>query len=232
MGGCIDLNLFTKTGPLAADEEEDSYGEVLLWKEAEDLRANGEGSAYRVVEDGAASGGKYLQTVNNITGAAPSDKANTLILHFDVQTADTYYIYARVNCPSWDDDSYWLKLDGSLGGDFENGLCTNGSWEWKKFYSGYLQTGSHYLTIAGREDGGCLDKFCITTNPEPPIGMGGSSSSTTTAVSSAGSHRLTAIADCYSLSGVRLVSPHSGPCIEVQRSDDGAILSRKIIVRP
>ena len=56
MGGCIDLDLFTKTDALAADDEEDeAYGEAL-WIEAED------------------------------------------------------YIYARVLCPTWDDDSYWVGV--------------------------------------------------------------------------------------------------------------------------
>lgn len=229
MGGCIDLNLFTKTDPLAADEEENSYGEALLWKEAEDLRTNGEGTAYNVVEDGAASGGKYLLTVNNIVTAAPTDKANTLVLHFEVPSDNTYYIYARVNCPTWDDDSFWVKLDGPLDANFANGLCTNGSWEWKELFNGFMQTGSHYLTIAGREDGSCLDKFCVTANPEPPIGMGGSSS--TTAVTTA-TDSPAVVTDRFTLSGMRLTSPNRGAYVEVQRSEDGTVISRKIIARP
>ena len=54
------------------------------------MRTNGEGTAYNVVEDGAASGGKYLLTVNNIVTAAPTDKANTLVLHFEVPSDNTY----------------------------------------------------------------------------------------------------------------------------------------------
>ena len=227
MGGCIDLNLFTKTGPLAADDEEESYGEVLLWKEAEDLRTNVIGKAFQLVEDAAASGGKYLKTVTQTSKEAPADSSYMLVLRFNVRTADTYYVYGRVNCPTWDDDSYWIGYDGPMK-DFANGLQTGGSWDWKLLYSGHMTAGSHWLTIGGREDGACIDKLCVTSDPEPPTGMGG----TTTAVRAAAFRSCSdGTTDLYSLSGIRLTAQHKGPCVEVRRSDDGIVLSRKIIVR-
>ena len=229
MGGCIDLSLFTKTDPLAADDEEDAYGEVLLWQEAEDLRTETVGTAFRVVSDAAASGGKYLLTVNNIPNSAPADDANKLVVRFNVPTANTYYIYARVNCPTWDDDSYWIGLDGPMN-DFANGLCTNGSWDWKQLYSGYMQAGNHQLNIGGREDGACIDKLCVTADPEPPTGMGG----TTTSVKASAlhSHSTGTVDAYYSLSGTRLTAQSAGPRIEVRRFDDGTVVSRKIMVLP
>lgn len=225
MGGCIDLSLFTKTDPLAADDEEVEYGEVLLWKEAEDLRTETVGKNLRLANDDAASGGKYLETVKNITTAAPSDSANILVLRFNVMTANTYYIYARVNCPTWDDDSYWIGFDSQMN-DFVNSLQTGGSWDWKLLYSGFMQTGSHQLNIAGREDGACIDKFCITADPEPPTGKGG----TSTAIKAILNNSQSAGAvDTYSLSGIRLTAQNAGPYIEVRRSDDGAVVSRKVI---
>ena len=229
MGGCIDLSLFTKTDPLAADDEEDAYGEVLLWQEAEDLRTETVGTAFRVVSDAAASGGKYLLTVNNIPNSAPADDANKLVVRFNVPTANTYYIYARVNCPTWDDDSYWIGLDGPMS-DFANGLCTNGSWDWKQLYSGYMQAGNHQLNIGGREDGACIDKPCVTADPEPPTGMGG----TTTSVKAPAlhSHSAGTVDAYYSLSGTRLTAQSAGPRIEVRRFEDGTVVSRKIMVLP
>jgi lysophospholipase L1-like esterase len=229
MGGCIDLNLFTKTDPLAADDEEDSYGGVLLWKEAEDLRTASVGTGFALMEDAAASGGRYLKTVNNIVNAAPADSANMLALRFTVTTADTYYIYARVNCPTWDDDSYWTGLDGSMNG-FANGLQTGGAWDWKELWNGRLKAGSHQLTIGGREDGACIDKLCVAANAIPPTGMGGSP-----ATAGIASPRLLGQAttvDAYSLGGVRQRPHRAGPYIEVRRSDDGQVVSRKIVVRP
>ena len=40
----------------------------------------------------------------------------------------------------------------------------------------------------------------------------------------------TGAVDTFSLSGMRLTAQYTGPRIEVRRSDDGAVLSRKIIV--
>ena len=57
MGGCVDLSLFTKTDPLAADDEIEDYGEVLLWQEAEDLRTDAIGRLFRLEENESASGG-------------------------------------------------------------------------------------------------------------------------------------------------------------------------------
>ena len=224
MGNCIDLSLFTKTDPLAADDEEDNYGEAL-WIEAEDLRTDNVGTAFKLVTDGAASGGKCLQTVTQVSTAAPTDSAYMLTTPFTVASADTYYVYARVLCPTWDDDSYWVSVDAPLS-DFVNGLQTD-SWDWKELFSGHLQAGQHRLNLAGREDGAYIDKLCITANPQPPTGMGGSSTAVTAPSLRSQS---TGAVDTFSLSGMRLTAQYTGPRIEVRRSDDGAVLSRKIIV--
>ena len=224
MGNCIDLSLFTKTDPLAADDEEDNYGEAL-WIEAEDLRTDNVGTAFKLVTDGAASGGKCLQTVTQVSTAAPTDSAYMLTTPFTAASADTYYVYARVLCPTWDDDSYWVSVDTPLS-DFVNGLQTD-SWDWKELFSGHLQAGQHRLNLAGREDGAYIDKLCITANPQPPTGMGGSSTAVTAPSLRSQS---TGAVDTFSLSGMRLTAQYTGPRIEVRRSDDGAVLSRKIIV--
>lgn len=224
MGNCVDLTLFTKTGPLADDDEEDTYGEAT-WIEAESLRTSTFGTAFQLIADGAASGGQYLKTVNNIVSAAPTDDADILVVPFDLPTAGIYHIYARVNCPTWDDDSYWIGIDGPMNG-FANGLYTGGSWDWHELYSGNLQAGSHKFTIGGREDGACLDKLCITANPQPPTGMGGAA---TTVAVTAPTAQQPATTEFYSLHGIRLSHHRSEPCIEIVRSSDGSILSRRVI---
>ena len=229
MGGCIDLSLFTKTDPLAADDEEDEYGEAV-WQEAESLRSGAIGSAFRLMEDAAASGGKYLLTVNNITSGAPSDDANRLVASFTANEANTYYIYARVNCPSWDDDSYWIGVDGPMSG-FANGLYTGGSWDWKQLYSGFLQAGEHQLLIGAREDGAAIDKLCFTTNPEAPTGMGGTTKPVAVVVPTLQQHPC-ATTEYYSLSGQRLDARHPGLCVSVCRQADGSVVARKMATRP
>lgn len=225
MGGCIDLSLFTKTDPVS--DEEEPYDNNALWIEAENLPTEKSGTAFQVVEDAMASKGKYLETVEQ-TIPAPTDSTHILAAHFTASKADTYYIYARVLCPTWDDDSYFVSVDGALNSNFVNGLQT-ASWEWKEIYHGNLQAGQHTLYIGGREDGACLDKLCITTNPEAPSGMGGNTIPTSISEVSA-HHPSTVSIEHYSLSGMRLTTlPTTGMYIEVRRADDGSI-SRKVII--
>ena len=226
MGGCIDLDLFTKTDALAADDEEDeAYGEAL-WIEAEDLRTNTVGTGFQLVSDAAASGGKYLKTVTQFANPAPADSAYMLTTAFTAKTAGTYYIYARVLCPTWDDDSYWVGVDGPMN-NFVNGLQTD-AWSWKELYNGHLSAGQHQLTIAGREDGACLDKLCITMNAEAPDGMGGSSTAIDRLFKMG---RAVASVDTYTLSGIQTMGQAIGPYIAISRADDGTVVSRKVILR-
>lgn len=231
MGGCIDLSLFTKTDPVSdVEDEAEEYGEAL-WIEAEDLRTQTAGTAFQLEEDATASKGKYLKTVVQTSNAAPTDSAYILAANFAVSNADTYYIYARVMCPTWDDDSYYVSVDGSLTSNFVNGLQTT-SWDWKELYHGNLKAGQHRLYIGGREDGACIDKLCITTNPEAPSGMGGTNVPASIAQLSVQQPSGVSV-EVYSLSGIRLTKQQaSGAYIEVLRSDDGSILSRKIVVKP
>ena len=232
MGECIDLNLFTKTDPVSeVEDEEEPYDNNALWMEAEDLPTTVSGTAFQLEEDQAASKGKYLETVAPTSTVTPTDSAYILAVPFTVSAADTYYIYARVLCPTWDDDSYFVSVDGALTNSFVNGLQTP-SWEWKEFYHGNLKAGEHTLYIGGREDGACLDKLCITTNPEPPSGMGGTATPSSIAPQSV--HIPSAVPfETYSLSGVRLTTlPTAGIFIEVCRADDGTIFSRKVVVKP
>ncbi len=231
MGGCVDLSLFTKTDPVSdAEDEEEPYDNNALWIEAEDLPTEGSGTAFQLDEDATASKGKYLQTVTQ-TINTPTDSVYILAAHFTAPTADTYYIYGRVMCPTWDDDSYFVSVDGALNSNFVNGLQT-ASWDWKELYHGNLKAGEHTLYIGSREDGACLDKLCITTNPEAPSGMGGTAVPTSITLQSV--HQPSIVStETYTLSGVRLTArPTEGVYIEVSHADDGTVLVRKVVVKP
>jgi lysophospholipase L1-like esterase len=172
MGNAIDLRLFTKTDPVAADEDTPNQeSKDAVWIEAERLATSTCGYNFSNISDVQASGGHCLKSVKNITNAAPSDSADMLVARFEIETPGNYHIYGRVNCPTWDDDSYWIKIDQ---GDFPfvNGLCNNGSWGWVELGSYQLSKGSHTLTIGCREDGALLDKLCITTDSNLPSGLG------------------------------------------------------------
>lgn len=141
----------------------------FVWLEAELGQV---GSDWEVVDDAQASSGRYV-TVKAGTqslSAAPTRTQGLLSLPFTIQEAGSFAIFARMNCPTADDDSFWVKVeDGTF--EMHNGLGTNG-WEWKRLTHVTLGAGNHTVTMGYREDGALLDKICISEYPYAPEGMG------------------------------------------------------------
>jgi lysophospholipase L1-like esterase len=168
MGESIDLNLFT--GSDTVFQQEDLSGIESFWFEAE--RFIQSGSNFNIVSDASASNGKYITVqagVQSLT-AAPAESVDLITIPFTATKDSTYNVFARLNCPTYDDDSFWVKVDN---GSFTmcNGLRTGG-WAWMKLVSNLLTKGDHTLTVGYREDGACLDKLCITNYEFAPTGMG------------------------------------------------------------
>jgi hypothetical protein len=69
-------------------------------------------------------------------------------------------MYWLLNCPTGDDDSFWVKVDD---GEFEsrNTLITIG-WQWMTLGSYSLSAGEHTVTVGYREDGAMIDKLSIS----------------------------------------------------------------------
>jgi lysophospholipase L1-like esterase len=157
----IKLTVMDQAGNSDSDEVTINVVEVSgVWLEAE---CGVVGSLWNIETDNQASNEKYvtIKPGNNSTGNAPTTAAGLLTYTFDVEESGTYSLYARVLCPSFDDDSFWIKMDD---GQFAmwNGIMTT-SWQWLLFPSGYnLTAGIHTLTIGYREDGAKLDKLWIT----------------------------------------------------------------------
>lgn len=130
------------------------------------------GSKWNSLEDSQASNGRYLTIESGLNSAnsAPATDESAIQIPFTVSKDATYYLFARVNCPSADDDSFWVKIDD---GEFatSNGLRTV-NWDWVQLSSAKLNAGDHTLTIAYREDGALLDKVCVTTYIYGPSGLG------------------------------------------------------------
>jgi hypothetical protein len=130
------------------------------------------GSDWDILSDPLASNGKYVtvkagtQSLNQ----APTDSGSAVIIPFSVDTAGIFSVFGRVNCPTANDDSYWVKMDDGAF-QMDNGLGTSG-WEWKKLNDFNLTKGNHTLTIAYREDGAELDKLAVTNSVYAPVGMG------------------------------------------------------------
>jgi lysophospholipase L1-like esterase len=145
-------------------------GTESFWFEAE--RFPTVNSRFNTVSDAAASNGKYITVQAGIQSltSAPADSTGLIVIPFTVTRDSTYTIYGRINCPTYDDDSFWLRVDD---GAFVscNGLRTTG-WAWTALLSSLVAKGSHTLTLGYREDGACLDKLCISNSIIPPTGMG------------------------------------------------------------
>ena len=146
----------------------DAINVESIYLEAESAKL---GSDWRVNSDPKASGEKYvaIKADMNSPQVVPSGEAGVLTIPFKVTRDTKYYLFARVNCPSADDDSFWVKIgDGEFAS--ANGLGTNG-WEWVKLSMVHLKPGEHTLTMAYREDGALLDEIGITTYPFGPSGL-------------------------------------------------------------
>lgn len=130
------------------------------------------GSNWHIIEDTNASNGQYITVKPGIESleSAAEGIDNVIEYPFSVSIDSTYYLYARLNCPSYNDDSFWIKMDDNSY-QLNNGLVTSG-WQWLQLQSYDLYAGDHILSITYREDGAKLDKLYITNLLGTPIGMG------------------------------------------------------------
>lgn len=130
------------------------------------------GENWELFADDLASNGHYLTVKSGVesTAGIPEGEENLIVIPFEVNDADLYSIYGRVNCPSADDDSFWSLVDDE-DAQMANGLATS-DWEWKVLSSFSLGAGEHTLNIGYREDGALLDKICVTNSSFPPTVMG------------------------------------------------------------
>ncbi len=164
LGESIDLNLF-----LGGDTLFDQPEYTIRYFEPECANV---GSEWKIAEDAQASNNYYVTVKAGVQSKdnAPAAPGGLISLTFQIDTSDHYNLYARLNCPSPDDDSFWLKMDeGSFA--MHNGLGTS-NWQWLPLGSFSLEKGEHTLALGYREDGAKLDKFCISNAPYPPSGKG------------------------------------------------------------
>ena len=164
-------------------------GSTDVWLEAE---CGNVGSLWNTGSDGNASNGQYvtIQSGNNSTGSAPSNSAGYIDFPFSVSQSGTYTMFARVLCPTPNDDSYWVRMDGGSWTMWNN--ITTTSWAWMQFPNTFsLSSGSHTLTFAYREDGAELDKLNITNSGNTPSGQGSAATNCSGGGGGGGSYNIT-----------------------------------------
>jgi len=130
------------------------------------------GSDWQIVADDGASNGAYatIRAGLNSTDTPPQGGPTTLTLPFTVGRDRTYYLFGRVDGPTENDDSIYVKFDD---GEYvvANGLGTIG-WQWVPIAEAELAAGEHALTITYREDGLRLDQLNITSFAWGPEELG------------------------------------------------------------
>ncbi|HEY4784895.1 MAG TPA: T9SS type A sorting domain-containing protein, partial [Bacteroidales bacterium] len=152
-----------------------------IWLEAE---CGTVGSTWDKLTDANASDGKYvmIKSGNNSTAAASENVNDQVIFNLNITDPGSYKLWGRVNTPTANDDSYWVKMDdGSwiLWNGLSNGVA---GWRWVNVYDSNnsnaaliynLTAGSHILKFAYREDGAGLDKLYLSNVFIDPTGIGG-----------------------------------------------------------
>jgi lysophospholipase L1-like esterase len=157
----ITLTIFDKDGNTDTDEVSiNVLKDAGVWLEAE---CGTVGSLWNIESDNQASNGKYVTVKpgNTSSNTAPSNSTGLITYVFNVEESGNYEMFARLICPTANDDSFWVKMDN---GNFVmwNGISAP-SWQWHRYTSGFsLSKGTHTLTIGYREDGAKLDKLWIT----------------------------------------------------------------------
>lgn len=144
-------------------------GTVAQFYEAE---CGAVGADWEIAPDAQTSGGRYVTAAPGLqsTDGPPTDPESTVVIPFTLGAAGVFNLYARLSCPTYDDDSFFVKVDD---GEYitQNGLVTTG-WEWRNLNTFDLSAGEHTLTIAFREDGARLDKVAISDYATAPTGVG------------------------------------------------------------
>ncbi|MBV4358747.1 glycoside hydrolase family 98 domain-containing protein [Pinibacter aurantiacus] len=140
-----------------------------VWMEAE---CGTVGSLFTSPQDATASAGRYItvQAGNNSTANPPSTADGQITYDFNISTAGTYNLWARVRAFGPNDDSFWIKMDNGNWTAWNN-MDTATVWAWENFQSYYLSAGNHTLTLGYREDGTHMDKIYIGTGL--PVDNGG-----------------------------------------------------------
>ncbi|NNE76788.1 MAG: T9SS type A sorting domain-containing protein, partial [Pricia sp.] len=173
------------------DEDDMAYAEVRvtvspqqtqvpdqLWLEAECAIV---GSNWNIINDETTSGGQYLlsPTGNNFN-SAPSSAESHVSFNFAVE-AGTYKLFALVDTPNGDNDSFWVRANGGTWLKW-NYILGDGSFNWRQLHDRERRTvfvtldlneGLNTIDFAHREQGVGLDKIFITKTTDVPSGLGG-----------------------------------------------------------
>ena len=142
------------------------------------------GSGWSTISDANVSEGEYLTATsgNNFYSSAPTDAGSWISFDFTA-SAGSYEMYALINTPNTNNDSFWVRANGGTWVKWNN-LLSNGGFDWRQLYdsdananlvSFELAEGANTLDIAIRENGAAIDKIYLSDSGTAPTGLGGPS---------------------------------------------------------
>ncbi len=121
------------------------------------------GEGWEIITEDGVSEGRFVAPKAGVQSLdqAPTSKDHQIHIPVTLEKGGAYTLFARLRCPSADDDSCWLQIDDAEP-IMRNGLGTSG-WQWITMEKLELEAGTHQISIGVREDGLGLDKICLST---------------------------------------------------------------------
>ncbi len=165
--------------------------EILFYATPEDIYLEAEcaqvdlGLNWEAVNDAGATQGQAIVYRRNGQGfqqrdTDPGFASPDKVVSFQVMVPETgkYHVWARVKAPSGQDDSFWVRLNGSAwqvwGSNF-NVPSYSSNYKWVKMQAGSLNSpldfskGMNTLEFTYRENGTYLDQVFISSNASAPL---------------------------------------------------------------
>lgn len=151
-------------------------GTGTFWLEAECANV---GMLWNTISDPTASNGEYVTILSGFNSLAnpPMDISATQVEFVIDLTADQvgdYHLFARIDAPSDNDNSFWVRINGGTWIQWWQGLNTDNGFEWKEVLNSpfTLVAGANTVEFAYREDGTLLDKIYLSGDPAAPTSVG------------------------------------------------------------
>ena len=135
------------------------------------------GSIWRATGDPTAAGGAYLveKGLNSLSIPPANDPANQIrftLMELDVAAGTPLYLYARIDAPTGDDDSFWVRLNGGEWYAWRSGIRQGKGFVWNRYPAALTAVaGTNVLEFAYREDGTRLDRIYYSTEDVLPTDM-------------------------------------------------------------
>ena len=170
---------FRETSQVGADQ---------VWLEAECATV---GQNWSTVQDSSSSQGAYLLPPSGANyNTPPSSQDDFVSFDFEIEAGE-YGVFALVNTPNPEDDSFWVRANGGNWIKWNN-LSNSEGLKWREVYDSdnedaivtfNLSNGANTIDFAHREDGAALDKILIRAIGTAPSGNGNIASNCATVVS-------------------------------------------------